>query len=151
VLYTAEDAYTSDDLRRIDLTDANLAFASETRFVHAHAGTLTLRGLPAWAQAAIVPPAARSALMVATGVVGASAAVWLILLLGAGGRRVGRIAAVVLGAAGPLAGLGCMRVLERSDAPAAAFAVLPLACALVSGAVYAVARRLPLGRVTATN
>jgi hypothetical protein len=151
VLYTAEHVETSDDLRRIDLTDANLAFLADGRSIQARAKSLTMRGLPAFAQAAIVSPGARAALMIATGASGAGLTLLFVLVLGSGGRRVGRIAAVVVGAAGPLAALGCMRALERTDAPASAFLLLPVACALGAAMAHVVVGRLPWGRATATN
>jgi hypothetical protein len=53
-----------------------------------------------------------------------------------------RLGAIVLGAIGPLAALGLLRLLERAGAKAPAFLVLPFAAAACTGACASLLLRL---------
>jgi hypothetical protein len=124
-LVVAEGARISGDFRRIELDDARFALGSGPRMANVHVRTLTLRGLPPFARASSLPPYGRGLLVSASGLVSAIAAAYLVLR-----RRVrARFVAVALGAAGPLAALGALRTLERTDA-VAWFVLLPLASLL---------------------
>lgn len=162
LVFTATGAHVSDDLRRIDLDDARLALPASagakgdaSLTFRLHVGTLTLRGLAPWAQASSIPPFLRAIVVTASGIAGASAAVFAMLKLRR--RRVGSVAAVAIGAAGPLAALGALRGLERrvpevaSNGWLAAFVLVPLAAILAVGLTSAFAALLPVGRRSGTK
>jgi hypothetical protein len=163
VVFTATDARVSDDLRRIDLADARLALAgpaggtkSEGNLTfRIRVGTLTLRGLAPWAQASAVPPLLRAAVVTSSGLAAASAGVFALLKLRR--RRVGTVAAVAIGAAGPLAALGALRGLElripevASRAWLFAFALVPLAAVGAVALAAVLAALLPVARRTGTK
>jgi hypothetical protein len=162
LVFTAAGARVSDDLRRIELDDARLALpgggggggasSGELTF-RVHVGTLTLRGLPPFAQASSVPPLLRAAAVTASGLAASGAAVLALLELRR--RRVGAVAAAAVGAAGPLAALGALRALElripevASGAWLLAFVLVPLASVVAVGAAAALAVLLPVGRRSA--
>ena len=157
VLFTANGAHVSDDLRRIDLDDARLSVvgAGDGGGFHAHVTTLTLRGLAPWAQASSTPPVLRALVVTLSGTAAASAAVFALLKLRR--RRIGSVAAVAIGAAGPLAALGALRGLEIRipEAPSFAwlisFVLVPMAAvAAVAGATY-LAVLLPVARRSGTK
>ena len=160
LVFTATGARVSDDLRRIDLDDARLALAGSTKDEGAltfrvHVGTLTLRGLAPFAQASSLPPWLRALVVTASGLAAASAAVFALLELRR--RRVGTVAAVAIGAAGPLAALGALRGLElripevASGAWLFAFLLVPIAAVVAVAAAAAVAALLPVARRTGTK
>ena len=164
LVFTATGAHVSDDMRRIDLEDARLALAgahgpgakSETNFTfHVHVGTLTLRGLAPFAQASSVPPVLRALIVTSSGMVAACAAVFALLKLRR--RRVGSVAAVAIGASGPLSALGALRGLElrvpevASGAWLAAFVLVPIAAALAVVVTSAIAALLPASRASGTK
>lgn len=160
VVFTATSAHVSDDLRRIDLEDARLALPPSGKGEGAltfrvHVGSLSLRGLAPWAQASSIPPVLRAIIVTFSGVVAASAAVLVLLELRR--RRIGSVAAVAIGAAGPLAALGALRGLELrvpEVAPGAwlvAFVLVPLAAIAAVAAAAAVAALLPVARRSGTK
>lgn len=160
LVFTATDARVSDDLRRIDLEDARLAVAGTTKgddrlTFRIRVGTLTLRGLAPFAQASSLPPWLRALVVTASGLAAASAAVFALLELRR--RRVGTVAAVAIGAAGPLAALGALRGLElripevASGAWLFAFLLVPLAAVAAVALAAAVAALLPVARRTGTK
>lgn len=112
VVFTATDAHVSDDLRRIDLTDAKLALPQVSVGV-AH---LSLKGMAPWARASSLPPLLRAVLVTLSALLAGALAALRILAQDAparrAGRRVGGIAATGIGAAGPLAALVSLRALE---------------------------------------
>jgi hypothetical protein len=62
-----------------------------------------------------------------------------------------RLGALSLGAAGPLASLGILRLLERANASAPAFFLVPVACFLTAVLAVALAYRLRhTGRAAST-
>ena len=160
VVFTATSARVSDDLRRIELDDARLALPGGGKgegslTFRLHVGTLTLRGLAPWAQASSVPPALRAVIVTLSGVVAANAAVFALLKLRR--RRVGSVAAVAIGASGPLAALGALRGLElrvpevASGAWLSAFALVPLVAVAAVLAASVVAALLPVARRSGTK
>jgi hypothetical protein len=145
-IVTARDARIAGDFRAAELYDARLLFAeaaagtSTTGSVAVHVETLSLQRMPPWARASTLPPWLRAVLF--------SLAAWLAAWLAAYAvlRRSARtrLAAIVLGASGPLAALGAVRLLEQASAPAAAFAVVPAVCAAASTVAASVMPRLRL-------
>ena len=160
VVFTAMGAHVSDDLRRIDLEDARLALPASTKAeaslaVRIHVGTLTMRGLAPWAQASSVPPWLRALVVTFSGLVASSAAVFALLELRR--RRVGTVAAVAIGAAGPLAALGALRGLELRVPEVAsggwlfAFILVPMAAVAAVAAAATIATLLPVARRAGTK
>lgn len=160
LVFTATGASVSDDLRRIDLDDARLAVAATTKdepnlTFRVHVRTLTLRGLAPFAQASSLPPWLRALVVTTSGLAAASAAVFALLELRR--RRVGTVAAVAIGAAGPLAALGALRGLELRVPEVAsggwlfAFVLVPIAAVLAVAAAAALAALLPVARRTGTK
>ena len=150
----------SDDLRRIDLEDARLALPASTKAeanlaFRIHVGTLTMRGLAPWAQASSVPPWLRALVVTFSGLVAASSAVFALLELRR--RRVGTVAAVAIGAAGPLAALGALRGLElripevASGAWLFAFLLVPMAAVAAVAGAATLAALLPVARRAGTK
>jgi len=158
VVFTASGARVSDDLRRIDLDDARLALPStsdEGLTFRLRVGTLTLRGLAPWAQASAVPPLLRATLVTLSGLVAASATVLALLTLRR--HRIGTVAAVAIGASGPLAALGALRGLELRVPEVAsggwllAFALVPMVAVLAVASASFVAAVLPVTRRSGTK
>lgn len=111
VVFTAEDAEVSDDLRRIDLVGARLALptgAADTT-ARVQVGALVLRGLAPWARASSLPPALRAIVVTGSSLLGGCAAAAALLYVR---RRISSVAAAAIGAAGPLAALVSLRALE---------------------------------------
>jgi len=135
--FTASDARISGDMRRIELDDARLDLTTKSFPVDVHVDTLVLRGMAPWAHASNVPPWFRAWIIVA------AAAAAAFVALEAGLRRLGRgpIAAVAVGAAGPLAALGLMRALERADSSLAGYVLLPILAAAAPAALAMAIRR----------
>jgi hypothetical protein len=166
LIYTASRAQVSDDLRRIDLEDARLtrrleevssgvardgsAAAQPGPALRVHVQTLTLRGLTPFAHASALPPFLRALVVGASGLFGASAAV--LALLRRPARRLGTVATVGIGVAGPLAALGTLRALElrvpevASGGWLVAFLFVPLVAVGAVALVTAVFTVFPLGR-----
>jgi len=112
VVFTADDAKVSDDLRRIELSGARLALptgSAEMR-VRVRVDALVLRGLSPWARASSLPPGLRAVVVTGSALLAGVAAAAAILR--ARRRRVGGVAAAAIGAAGPLAALASLRALE---------------------------------------
>ena len=105
-----------------------------------HVAHLSLRGLPPWGHTTAIGAGPRAVLLAATGLFAALAAAWIALRRLGIGR--GRLHAILVGASGPLAALGALRLLERQDARPAAFAAVPLAAALGVALVGAILARL---------
>lgn len=122
VVFTANGAHVSDDLRRIALDDARITLPGTTP-VHLHVGTMTLKGLAPWARASALPPAFRAAVVTVSALAAACAVVLALLRLR---ERVSGTVAVALGAAGPLAALASIRGLELRLPDIPEGATLPL-------------------------
>jgi hypothetical protein len=126
---TASGARIAGDFRGIELDDARLLLPGQTP-VAVHVASMSLRGMAPWARASTLPAWLRALLLAVTAGAAASLAAYLVLLRAVRARAM----ALVLGAAGPLAALGGLRLLERADASPALFALLPaVACAACAG------------------
>jgi hypothetical protein len=127
---TASDARVAGDFRSLELDDARVLLPGETP-VAVHVKSLSLRGMAPWAKASTLPAWLRALLLGVTAWSAASLGTYTVLR-----HRVRwRVAAIVVGAAGPLAALGLLRLLERADARPASYALLPIAaCGLVASA-----------------
>lgn len=154
VLFTAEDATVSDDLRRIDLAKARLALptsAPETK-VKIRVDALVLRGLAPWARASSLPPVLRAAVVTAAALTAGCAAVAMILQ--GRRRRVGGVAAAAIGASGPLSALVTLRALElrvpeNSPGPwLVLFALVPIAAVAAVSVTVSLVTALPERRGT---
>lgn len=157
VVFTAEDATVSDDLRRIELSGARFALAgSQTSptSLRVHVDRLLLRGLAPWARASSLPPLLRAVVVTVSALVGGAAAVAVILR---GRRRRGGVTASAIGAAGPLSALLTLRALELrvpESSPGAwliLFVFVPIAAfsgVMVANAIVTV---LPETRGTGSN
>jgi hypothetical protein len=111
VVFTAEDASVSDDLRRIELARARIGLPiSPDSTVRLRTRELVLRGLAPWARASALPPFLRAAIVTSAAFGSAWAAA--IAILRGRRRRVSGVAAAAIGAAGPLAALALLRALE---------------------------------------
>jgi hypothetical protein len=155
ILFSAEGASVSDDLRRLELSDAQLSLAPAAhdpsvppRRVRVHVGSLVLRGLAPWARASALPPLLRGGLVAFSSLAAGVTVVFGIFR--AYRRRVGRFASLALGATGPLVALGTLRALELrvpDHSPGVwllLFAAVPLAS--IAGAALAVALLTTLPR-----
>ncbi len=134
---SAEDARIAGDFRALTLSDARVLIEGKngadprlgipaSLSLSVHVGRLTLRGMSPWAQASILPAAVRALILALSGWIAALAAAWTVLRSGIRSR----VAAVIVGVAGPLIALALMRLFERTSAHPLTFAVLPLACAV---------------------
>ena len=139
---TASDARIAGDFRALELDDARILSASAPPF-SVHVAALSIRGMAPWAQASTLPAALRALLLALTAWSVASLAAYAVL------RRAvrTRLGAILLGAAGPVAALGLLRLLERSDARPLAFALVPVAaCGACAGLAVLLSRlRHPRG------
>ncbi len=156
VVFTADDAKVSDDLRRIELAGARLALptgsdASNVR-VRVRVDALVLRGLAPWARASSLPPALRAVVVTGSAIAAGWAAAAVILRPRR--RRVGGVAAAAIGASGPLAALATLRALELrvpETSPGGwllLFALVPLAALIAVITAAALVTALPGRRAT---
>lgn len=144
VVVTATGVSLASDLRTLTLDDARTSLVGGPgpgASLDLHVGRLEVRGLAPWGRAATLMPGERAMLLGSACLAAALAAALGVLLVGrrrgAGGASVARggtVSALFLGAVGPLAVLGGLRVLELRNAPRGAFLLLlpagPLACLL---------------------
>jgi hypothetical protein len=137
VVLTAAGARIAGDFRALELDDAGILLAT-TPPVAVHVASLSMRGMAPWAQASTLPPYLRALLLALTAWAVASLAAYAVL------RRAvrTRLGAIVVGAAGPIAALGLLRLLERADARPAAFALLPLVASGACAGLAALLSRL---------
>lgn len=138
---TASDARIAGDFRALELDDARLRIEGPAPAA-IHVASLTMRGMPPWAQASTLPPPLRAAVL-ATAAFASAFLAALALLLRAARTR---IAALVLGAAGPCVSLGLLRLLERADAAPSRYVLVPIAACAAVGAA-ALAARFVLSRL----
>jgi len=140
---TASDARISGDFRGLELDDARLLLSADTP-VAVHVATLSMRGMSPWAQASTLPPAWRALLLALTAWTAALLAAYVVLRSAVRTR----LAAIAVGAGGPVGALGLLRLLERADARPAFFALLPFAAfALTAALVVAAGSRAELARL----
>lgn len=135
---TASDARIAGDFRSLELDDARLLLEGAPAPVAVHVSSLSLRGMPPWAQASTLPPWMRALLLALTA--SASAVLASLALLRRAARS--RLAALVLGACGPCAALGLLRLLERADAAPWRYVLVPVAASAAIGVFTLVARAL---------
>ena len=151
----------SDDLRRIELSGAQLSLltpSSETSRAASHlrvrVGQLVLRGLSPWARASALPPILRGVVVSASSV---AAGMMAALFIFRARRRVGRLASLTIGAAGPLAALGMLRALELrvpdvSPGPwLIGFAAVPVAAIAAAAVAAVLVTTLPTRRRTGST
>jgi len=121
---TARDARIAGDFRFLELDDARVLFAG-TPAIEMHVTTLSMHGMAPWAHASTLPAPLRALLFALSAWLASWLAAYAVL------RRATstRLGALVLGAVGPLAALGLVRLLERADASPSAFVLVPAACA----------------------
>jgi len=124
VIVTATGARIAGDFRAIDLDDARVLFPGTPPML-IRVASLSLHGMAPWARASTLPAALRAVLLALTAWASASLAAWAVLRRAA----INRLVALALGAAGPLVALGLLRLLERADAHAGLFALVPIAAA----------------------
>lgn len=131
---SARAARLSDDLRRIELDDAQLGLGAGARV---HVGTLVLRGLPPFVRASSVPPFVRALAVAVAAAVGAACAALGLLRARALLRGPVRGIAVGVGAVPGLAALGVLRALERlvPEAPHAGWLVAYVLLPAIAGAL----------------
>ena len=134
-VYTAHNLTIAGDMRRVDLDDAHLLFGD----IRLEVKAMTLRGLSPWAQSSSLPPLLRAVLLLLAALASTFAATEAAL------RRTARgpVGALWLGAAGPLATLFALRGLDRLDAHAPSYLLLPVAAlvaTLVAGRVLVLLR-----------
>jgi hypothetical protein len=134
---TAKAARISGDFRAIELDDARLAVPGDPP-VSVQVQQLSMHGMAPWAHGSTLPAVLRALHLTLSAWSSAAVAAYWVL------RRAARtrIGAITLGASGPLAALGLMRILDRADAPSAAFALLPLVALAAPTALGAALPRL---------
>jgi hypothetical protein len=154
LVFSADGARASGDLSQIELDDANLALPHAS----IHVGRLRLTGASPWGHAEAIGAWSRALALTLSVALSAWAAV-VLLLRGAAGGRVG---ALVIGGAGPIAALGALRGIERLGGAASAdgwrgllIAMVPIAAVgaptvLAAALAWAVSR-LPLGTQAARS
>jgi hypothetical protein len=137
-MFTATGARIAGDFRGLDLDDANLSLPTNPT-TNVRVGALHLRGLAPWSHASTLAPVWRALVSVSSGLVAAALAAYFAL------RRAyrTRLLAIGVGAAGALAELGVVRLLERSDARALFYCTAPFASAAATVAAALVFSRLP--------
>jgi hypothetical protein len=152
VTLTARGARIAGDFRAIELDDAQVLLPSTPEAL-VHVGSLTMHGMAPWARASTLSPGLRALVLGLTAWLSASLAAFLTLsraARAAGATRT-RAYALVLGAAGPIAALGLIRLLETSDARRGLFSLVPLAGCAATFVVDGVASRLRGPRAAATS
>jgi hypothetical protein len=139
---TARDARISGDFRAAELDDARLLVPSPAGgpAVEVHVATLTLQHMAPWARASILRAPLRAMLFATTAWLAAWLSAYAVLMRGARTR----LAAIVIGASGPLAALGVVRRLEEGSAGVGAFVLVPVACAVACVGAAALLPRLRL-------
>ena len=149
IVFTAENARVSDDLRRIELQGARLALPGPVD-VRVRVDALVLRGMAPWARASSLPPLLRAALVTLSALGAGCLAAGAILRVRR--RRASGVAAAAIGAAGPLAALVLLRALElrvpetASGAWLFLFALVPVAAVVSAQATVALVTALPEAR-----
>ena len=140
---TARGAHIAGDFRAVTLDDARMLARgpSGAPAVAVHVATLSLGGMAPWARASILRAPLRAALFATTAWLGAWLAAFGVLMRGARTR----LAAIVMGASGPLSALGAVRWLEQGGAGPGAFVLVPLCCA--AGPISVAAAGMLLGRL----
>lgn len=137
---SARDARIAGDFRAVELDDARIAIAGAPPTT-LHAGSISIRGLAPWAQASNISPLLRALVLVLSGVAAATLSAYCVLV----SPLRTRMGVLCFGAAGPLAALAWLRLLERAGASPCAFALVPVAagvCPVIFARVLVLLRRL---------
>jgi hypothetical protein len=152
VTLTARGARVAGDFRALELDDAQVLLPSTPAAI-VHVGALAIHGMAPWARASTLSAPLRALVLGLTAWLSASVAAFLTLSRAAHAARLTRTRAyaLVLGAAGPIAALGLIRLLETSDARVAFFAFVPAAGCASTLLLGAVASRLRGRRHAATS
>jgi hypothetical protein len=151
-LYTARAIDVAPDARRIELDDAWIA--SSAGRIHVNHAVFRL---PPFVRASSLPAPWRALFLASSGALSAFLATWLLLAASDDQRASSwRLHALSLGAAGPVAALALLRVLEVAPAPMPLrlYALLPAAAAAATwlvSLVLARLSRLPRMRTAATK
>jgi hypothetical protein len=126
-IITARNARIAGDFRALELDDARLLLPGQSP-VTVHVNELVMHGMAPWARASTLPAPLRAVLLALTAWLASWTAAYAVL------RRAARtrLGALSLGAAGPLAALAVLRLLERANATSAAFMLVPVACLLTA-------------------
>jgi hypothetical protein len=121
-MLTASGARIAGDFRALELDDARVLLPGVPP-IAMHVSSLTMHGMAPWAHASTLPAPLRSFILALAAWLSASLAAYTVL------RRAARtrLGVLALAAAGPLAALGLMRLLERQGAHPVAFLLVPLA------------------------
>lgn len=122
VVVSAQDAHIAGDFRAVELNDARISVAG-TPPAALRASSLVIRGLAPWAQASSISPLARAVVLALSGIAAAALSAYAVLVW----PPAARLGALFLGAVGPLAALGWLRLLDRAGASPWTFAVVPVA------------------------
>jgi hypothetical protein len=124
---TARNARIAGDFRALELDDARLLLPGLSP-ITVHVTTLAMHGMAPWARASTLPASLRAVLLAFTAWLASWSAGYAVL------RRAARtrLGALSLGAVGPLASLAVLRLLERANASAATFVLVPVACLLTA-------------------
>jgi hypothetical protein len=146
ITLSARAARVAGDFRALELDDASVLLPA-TPPVLVHVGSLTMHGMAPWARAATLSAPARALVLGLTAWLSASVAAFVTLRRAATARA----HALVLGAAGPVAALGLVRLLETSDARPLAFALVPVAGVAAALLAAALVSRLRGRRRAATS
>jgi hypothetical protein len=146
VTLSARAARVAGDFRALELDDARVLFPSSPP-VLVRVGSLSMHGMVPWARASTLSAPARALVLGLTAWLSASVAAYVILKRAAAARA----HALVLGAAGPVAALGLLRLLETSDARPIVFALVPVAGAAAALFAGALVSRLRGRRRAATS
>ena len=146
VTLSARDARVAGDFRSFELDDAQVLLPVTPPAV-VQVKSLSMHGLAPFARGSTLSAPLRALIMGWTAWLSASLAAYMTLR---GAART-RAHALFLGAAGPIAALGLVRLLETSNARALLFALVPVAAGAAALAAGGVASRLRLGRLAATS
>jgi len=137
---SAKGARIAGDFRALELDDARGLLAGPPPIAF-HVASLSTHGMAPWAHASTGAAALRALILASTAFAAASLAAYAVLRHAVRTR----IGVLVIGAQGPLAALGLMRLLERLDARPSAFLLVPAvcgACTLATAALLVGWRRL---------
>ena len=118
VSLTARDIHVSDDMRVFEATDVRATFGT----VLFATNELTIRGFPSLIKPSRLSPAVRAISLAASSALVA----YIVGLAVLSGVLKNRTALLVAGSVPSLASLGALRALERADARAGLFALVPL-------------------------
>jgi hypothetical protein len=136
-MISARGARIAGDFRSLELDDARALLPGSPPSL-VHVTSLTMHGMAPWARASTLSAPLRALVLGLTAWLSASVAAYMTLRRAATARG----HALVLGAAGPIASLGLLRLLETSDARPFLFALVP-----VVGAAAALLVAAPLARL----